>query len=159
MTDSKPCVRRRGLIAGLIGGIGALCGGAARAQERAQHAGRPAMRAGRAVYHLADFDKAGFALGAIENHIAGVPAGEADIVLVVHGPALRAFRREGAVGDLLARAEKAGRAGVGLVACGNTMKGMRLSLADLASGFSVDERGGVVRIAELQAQGYAYIRP
>ncbi len=39
------------------------------------------------------------------------------------------------------------------------MKGMRLSLADLAPGFSVDDRGGVVRIAELQAQGYAYIRP
>ncbi|MBK9081412.1 MAG: DsrE family protein [Rhizobiales bacterium] len=148
-------MRRRGLIAGLAGGIGALFGAAARAQEVA----RPAMRAGRAVYHLADFDKAGFALGAIENHIAGVPAGEADIVLVVHGPALRAFRREGSVGDLLARAEKAGRAGVGLVACGNTMKGMRLALADLALGFSVDERGGVVRIAELQAQGYAYIRP
>ena len=50
-------------------------------------------------------------------------------------------------------------AGTTLVACGNTMKGANLTLADLVPGFVVAEEGGVVRIAQLQAQGYAYLRP
>ena len=33
------------------------------------------------------------------------------------------------------------------------------TLKDLLPGFVSAERGGVVRIADLQAQGYAYLRP
>jgi intracellular sulfur oxidation DsrE/DsrF family protein len=39
------------------------------------------------------------------------------------------------------------------------MKAQSLTLKDLLPGFTVAERGGVVRIAELQSQGYAYLRP
>ena len=44
------------------------------------------------VYHLTDLDKVGFALGNIKNHYEGVggPA-NVTIVLVVYGPALKAF--------------------------------------------------------------------
>ena len=44
-------------------------------------------------------------------------------------------------------------------ACGNTMRGQNVALKDLLPGFAVAERGGVVLIADLQAQGYVYLRP
>lgn len=44
-------------------------------------------------------------------------------------------------------------------ACGNTMKSQNVTVKDLLPGFVAAERGGVVRIAELQSQGYLYLRP
>jgi len=39
------------------------------------------------------------------------------------------------------------------------MKSQNVGLRDLLPGFVAAERGGVVRIAELQSQGYLYLRP
>jgi intracellular sulfur oxidation DsrE/DsrF family protein len=39
------------------------------------------------------------------------------------------------------------------------MTAMRLLLAELASDFVVAEKGGVVLFADLQAQGWEYLRP
>jgi intracellular sulfur oxidation DsrE/DsrF family protein len=39
------------------------------------------------------------------------------------------------------------------------MRGQNVTLKDLLPGFAVAEKGGVVLIAELQGQGYAYLRP
>jgi intracellular sulfur oxidation DsrE/DsrF family protein len=36
---------------------------------------------------------------------------------------------------------------------------MQISVGDLLPGFSVAYEGGVLRLADLQAQGYAYLRP
>jgi intracellular sulfur oxidation DsrE/DsrF family protein len=36
---------------------------------------------------------------------------------------------------------------------------MDIALADLLDGFVSAEQGGVVRLAELQREGYAYLRP
>jgi intracellular sulfur oxidation DsrE/DsrF family protein len=49
--------------------------------------------------------------------------------------------------------------GVELAACGNTMKSQHVTLKDLLPGFVSADRGGMVRIAELQSQGYQYLRP
>lgn len=49
--------------------------------------------------------------------------------------------------------------GVELAACGNTMKAQNITLTDLLPGFVSAEKGGVVRLAELQSQGYLYLRP
>lgn len=49
--------------------------------------------------------------------------------------------------------------GVELAACGNTMKAQSITLTDLLPGFVSAEKGGVVRLAELQSQGYLYLRP
>jgi uncharacterized protein len=49
--------------------------------------------------------------------------------------------------------------GVELAACGNSMKSQNITLADLLPGFVSADKGGVVRIAELQSQGYLYLRP
>ena len=51
------------------------------------------------------------------------------------------------------------KSGVELAACGNTMKTQKVDLKDLLPGFVSLDRGGVVRIAELQSQGYLYLRP
>jgi intracellular sulfur oxidation DsrE/DsrF family protein len=45
------------------------------------------------------------------------------------------------------------------VACLNTMRAQEVALKDLLPGFIVADKGGVVRIAELQSQGYLYLRP
>ncbi|BCM21326.1 DsrE family protein [Mesorhizobium sp. J8] len=112
----------------------------------------------KVVYHLSDADKVNFVLGNIKNHYEGT-GGNVDIVLVVHGPALAAFKAESASGAISSRF--AGLVQQGLVpqACGNTLHGMDITVTDLLSGFQVAEKGGVVKLAELQHQGYVYIRP
>jgi len=39
------------------------------------------------------------------------------------------------------------------------MKSQKVELKDLLPGFVSADQGGVVRIAELQSQGYLYLRP
>ena len=114
----------------------------------------------KVIYHLADFEKAAFVLGNIRHHIAG--AGGPDkitIALVVHGGGLRAFHSAGANLDISARVAEFFVSGVAFHACGHTMKGQNVTLANLLPGFAAAEKGGVTLIAELQAKGYLYIRP
>ncbi len=114
----------------------------------------------RVVYHLADADRVVFVLGNLQNHVDGVGGpGKADIRLVVHGPALRAFHALAAQDHTVAMMTKLVDAGVGFDACANTMKAQGVKLDDLTPGFVVAEKGGVVRLAELQQQGFAYLRP
>jgi intracellular sulfur oxidation DsrE/DsrF family protein len=114
----------------------------------------------RVAYHLADADKVHFVLGNIENHIAGEGGpGKVEIVLVVHGPALLFFRKSSATPDVRHRLSGLTQSGVGLAACGNTMKVQKLEVADLLPGFVKVDEGGVVKLARLQAEGYAYLRP
>ncbi|MDE3176082.1 MAG: DsrE family protein [Pseudomonadota bacterium] len=114
----------------------------------------------KVVYHLADLDKVGFVLGNIANHIHGVGgADKVKIALVVHGPALRAFLTSAAAGEVAQAQAGLKGEGVEFDACANTMKAMKVTLADLLPGFVAAERGGVVRLAELQGQGYIYLRP
>jgi intracellular sulfur oxidation DsrE/DsrF family protein len=42
---------------------------------------------------------------------------------------------------------------------GNTIRGLKITLADLPEGTRELPQGGVVRVMELQEQGYAYVRP
>jgi intracellular sulfur oxidation DsrE/DsrF family protein len=114
----------------------------------------------KVVYHLSDAEKVTFVMGNIANHLnaIGNPA-NADIRLVVHGPALLAFSTQAIDLELDERLTQLKEKGLKLEACGNTIRGARLTLADLTSGFSVIEEGGVYRLAELQLAGFAYIRP
>jgi intracellular sulfur oxidation DsrE/DsrF family protein len=114
----------------------------------------------KVVYHLDDREKIAMALGNIQNHFnAFSDGGRVDIALVVIGEPLGDFR-------LGADAERTTPKLRGLVdkgltpyACANTMAWLKLTLADLAPGFQIAEKGGVVKLAELQRRGYAYIRP
>jgi intracellular sulfur oxidation DsrE/DsrF family protein len=145
-------MHRRNILATAFAATGALLGArAARSETR---------DAPKVVYHLADLDKVAFVLGNIDNHLAGVGGPEkVTIELVVHGPALRAFHSSAASPDTAHRLASLVKARVKPAACIHSMQGQNVTLADLLPGFTVAERGGVVRIAELQAQGYVYLRP
>jgi len=117
----------------------------------------------RIVYHLDDasLDKTQFALGNLENHVKGVggfPHIEA-IELVVHGPALRHFVTAGMDPGVREALERLQTQGLVFGACGNTMRGLNITLEQLPHGAKPLPQGGVVRIMELQEQGYVYIRP
>jgi intracellular sulfur oxidation DsrE/DsrF family protein len=146
---------------GLVGRL--LAAGAAGAvawRSGAAAAAAAAAPVPRVAYHLADADKVGFVLGNIENHIAGMGGPDkVTIVLVVHGPALAFFEKVRATPDTGRRLSRLVAAGLGPVACGHTMQAQNLALADLLPGFARADEGGVVRLAGLQAEGYAYLRP
>jgi intracellular sulfur oxidation DsrE/DsrF family protein len=114
----------------------------------------------KVVYHLADLDKVDFVMGNIANHYRGVGGPEnVTIALVVHGPALKAFHTAEATPDMTQRSAQLEKSGLQFNACINTMRAQNVALKDLLPGFIVAEKGGVVRLAELQSQGYAYLRP
>jgi len=81
------------------------------------------------------------------------------VALVIYGQALRAFHSASANPDFARHVGQFSRAGIELAACGNTVKSQNVSLKDLLPGFVSAEKGGVVRLAELQSQGYLYLRP
>jgi len=138
--------------AGIAGLFGVLSAAGARAASEG--------RQQRVAYHLADLDRVLFVLGNLQNHVDGVGGpGQADIRLVVHGPALRAFHAISADRNMSAAAVRLIKAGVGFEACANTMKAQGIKLDDLLAGFTVAEKGGVVRLVELQQSGFAYLRP
>ncbi len=120
----------------------------------------PATGKLKVVYHLNDLDKVGFVLGNIQNHFDGVGGPDhVTIALVVHGPALKAFHAASANPDISKRVGQFSRRGMEIAACGNTMKSQNVTVNELLPGFVVADKGGVVRIAELQSQGYLYLRP
>ena len=150
-------MHRRNILAGLLTATGGLFAAAGATRAKAAPA---TPDKSKVVYHLNDADKVHFVLGNIKNHYEGVGGPEnVTIELVVHGPALKAFHAASANAEDRKRVAEFGRAGLRLAACGNTMRGQHVELKDLLPGFTVAEKGGVVRIAELQAQGYVYIRP
>jgi uncharacterized protein len=115
------------------------------------------------VYHLDDaaLDKTKFVLGNLENHIRGVGGFDhiEAIELVVHGPALKHFVTAGMDPDVKAALERLQAQGLVFGACGNTMRGLNITLEQLATGARYLPQGGVVRVMELQEQGFVYIRP
>jgi uncharacterized protein len=114
----------------------------------------------RVAYHLADLDKVDFVLGNIHNHFSGMGGPDhVTIALVVHGPALNAFHLAAAAPDVAKRTDELKASGLQLNACINTMRAQNVTLKDLLPGFIVAEKGAVVRLAELQSQGYVYLRP
>ncbi len=152
--------------AAVIGAIFAAVSKAAGAESDAQETpkseppDKTASDKSKVVYHLSDYDKANFVLGNIKNHYEGVGGPDkVTIALVVHGPALKAFHTASAAPWTVHEISEFSRSGLQLHACGNTMRAQNVSLKDLVPGFVVAERGGVVRIAELQSQGYVYLRP
>lgn len=149
-------MHRRNILWGAVSAFGA-----ALAASRASAAGEAANQTKlKVVYHLNDLDKVSFALGNIQNHFDGVGGPDnVTIALVVHGQALRAFHSASANPDVSKRVSQFSKAGLELAACGNTMTAQNVTLKDLLPGFVAAERGGVVRIAELQSQGHLYIRP
>src|SRR6266704_6124316 len=148
-------MHRRNMLWGAVSAIGA-----AFAASRAGAATEPSPARLKVVYHLSDLDKVNFVIGNIQNHLDGVGGPDnVTIALVVHGQALRAFHASQANPDLSRHVGQFSKAGLELADCGNRMKSQNVGLKDLLPGFISADKGGVVRIAELQSQGYLYLRP
>ena len=117
----------------------------------------------RIVYQLNDpgVDKARFVLNNIHNHVKGVDGFKniEALELVVFGPALKHFVTKDLDREVKQALESLQMQGVVFGACGNTMKGMSVTLEQLAPGAKALPQGGVVRVMELQEQGFSYIRP
>lgn len=148
-------MRRRNLLSAMMAAFGG-----AFATSRARAATEPSPRKLKVVYHLNDLDKVNTVLGNIGNHYDGVGGPDnVTLALVVHGQALKAFHAASANPDITRRVGQFSTSGLQLAACGNTMKSQHVTVQDLLPGFVALEQGGVVRIAELQSQGYLYLRP
>jgi uncharacterized protein len=149
-------MNRRNILWSAVSALGAAF---ATSRAKAATEATPSDRL-KVVYHLSDAEKVNFVLGNIQNHIDGVGGPEhVTIALVVHGRALKAFHSAQANPDVTKRVANFSKAGVELAACCNTMKSQNITLKDLLPGFVSAEKGGVVRLAELQSQGYLYLRP
>jgi uncharacterized protein len=155
----EDAMHRRSLLWGVFSAVGAAFA-ASRASAATDESPARHQEKLKVVYHLSDADKVSFVLGNIQNHLDGVGGPDhVTIALVVHGPPLRAFHAASANPDITRRVGQFSKAGLELAACGNTMKSQNVALKDLLPGFVSADRGGVVRIAELQSQGYLYLRP
>lgn len=149
-------MNRRNILWSAVSALGAAFG-AASAKAATE---TPSSNKLKVVYHLSDAEKVNFVLGNIQNHIDGVGGPDhVMIALVIHGPALKAFHATQANPDVSKRVGDFSKDGIELAACGNTMKAQNVTLTDLLPGFVSAEKGGVVRLAELQSQGYLYLRP
>jgi uncharacterized protein len=150
-------MNRRSMLWAAVSSIGAGLAGARAAAALAGESPSPKLKV---VYHLNDLDRVQFVLGNIQNHYDGVGGPDnVTIALVIHGPALRAFHLASANPDFTSRFSRLSQAGLQPAACGNTMKAQNVTLAELQPGLVSADRGGVVLIAELQSQGYLYLRP
>jgi uncharacterized protein len=111
----------------------------------------------KVVIQVSDADPAkwNLALNNAKNVQQSIGADKSEVEIVVYGPGIGMLKSDSTVGN---RVEEAKNAGVSIVACENTMKGMKLTSADMLPNTSYVP-GGVIEIMHKQKEGYAYIRP
>ena len=117
----------------------------------------------KVLYHIdgSDVGTAKYAMALINKHIEaeGGPD-KIDLVIVVHGPALELFDKEGADPVLVKKLKMAIDKGAKPEMCQVSMKLYDKPLATLLDGFIPTKHPvAVKRIADLQEQGYIYIKP
>jgi hypothetical protein len=117
----------------------------------------------KVLYHLDSHDPAlaKYAMALINKHIEaeGGPD-KIDVVLVVHGPALKLFESETVDPDLKDKLKVVIDKGLTAEMCQVSMKLYGTPLEKLLAGFKPTEHPvAVKRIADLQRAGYVYIKP
>lgn len=128
-----------------------------------QAADAPAGGKVKVLYHVdgKDPEVAKYALALINKHIEaeGGPD-KIDIELVVHGPALELFEKDKMDAEMAKRFEQIIEKGVKAEMCQVSMKLYNKTLDNLVKGFVATLHPvAVKRIADLQHQGYIYIKP
>lgn len=141
-------LRRRLLTGLLVVPLLALGGAAAQAQQP--------VRA-KVVVQMSEADPAkwNLALNNVRNLQADLGAANIDIELVAFGPGIGMLKADSAVAT---RIDEAVGAGVKVLACETTMRGAKLSPADMLGKVGYVP-SGVVEITQRQMQGWAYLRP
>ena len=111
----------------------------------------------KVLFQVSDNDPAkwNLVLNNAKNVQQAIGADKSEVEIVVYGPGISMLKSDSTVGN---RVEEAKAAGVNIVACENTMKGMKLTKDDMLPNTNYVP-GGVVEIMHKQKAGYAYIRP
>ena len=129
----------------------------------AQASGTHGKEKVKVVYHVDGPDPAvaKYALALINKHIEAEGGPDnIDVVLVVHGPALKLFENANADQELKDKIKMVLDKGATAEMCQVSMKLFGTPLEKLVSGFIPTEHPvAVKRIADLQRQGYVYIKP
>lgn len=109
------------------------------------------------VIQVSDNDpgKWNLALNNAKNVQQGLGKDSSAVEIVAYGPGLNMLKLDSEVGNKIQDAEKAG---VKIIACGNTMKAQKVTKEDLLPGVAVVE-AGVLEIGARQQEGWTYIRP
>lgn len=120
-------------------------------------AGDAAATREHVVVQVSDADPAkwNLALNNVKNVQQMLGADKVDAEIVVYGPGIAMLKMDSAVAS---RIEEAKKANITIVACENTMKGMKLTKEDMLPNTSYVP-AGVVELMKKQKEGYAYIRP
>jgi intracellular sulfur oxidation DsrE/DsrF family protein len=111
----------------------------------------------RVVLQMSDADPAkwNLALNNAKNIQTDLGAANVDVELVAYGPGIGMLKADSLVAN---RIDEALGAGVKVVACENTMRGQKLTQADMLGKIGYVP-AGVVELMQKQQQGWAYIRP
>lgn len=129
----------------------------------AQNSGTHGKDKVRVVYHVDGPDPAvaKYALALINKHIEAEGGPDnIDVVLVVHGPALKLFENANADQELKDKIKVVLDKGATAEMCQVSMKLFGTPLEKLVAGFIPTEHPvAVKRIADLQRDGYVYIKP
>ena len=122
------------------------------AAQSADKAGKPGV-----VLQVSENNPAiwNLALNNAENVQDALGKDNVNIEIVAYGPGLNMLKFDS---EAAPRLKKAEANGVGLMACGTTMKKMKVTEKDLAGGVKVVP-GGVIEIMNKQREGWAYIKP
>ena len=117
----------------------------------------------KVLYHVdgKDLATATYAMALINKHIEAEGGPDnIDIKLIVHGPALELFKEESVDPELKAKLKAAMDNGAHAEMCQVSMKLYGTPIEKLVAGFTPTEHPvAVKRIADLQQQGYIYIKP
>lgn len=117
----------------------------------------------KVLYHVdgKDPEVAKYALALINKHIdaEGGPD-KIDVELVVHGPALELFEKDKMDPEMAKRFDQIIEKGTKAEMCQVSMKAFGKTIDNLAKGFVATVHPvAVKRIADLQKEGYLYIKP
>jgi intracellular sulfur oxidation DsrE/DsrF family protein len=117
----------------------------------------------KVLYHVdgKDPEVAKYALALINKHIdaEGGPD-KIDVELVVHGPALELFEKDKMDPEMTKRFDQIIEKGAKAEMCQVSMKAFGKTIENLAKGFVATLHPvAVKRIADLQKEGYLYIKP
>lgn len=119
------------------------------------------FKAQKVVYHVNDINKAYGALRNVKNHLNALGDKNADIVVVTHSSG--AFTLVDGAQDKRGRSfdstiQTLANRGVRFEICANTIRGKKIDKNKINLNAHITP-SGVARVADLQQQGYIYVKP